>query len=86
MISVTLYSKDDCQLCEKAIQYLENLQNVIKHELEIINIDGNVDLEKKYALDIPVISTGCIQLDMALGIGGYPKGKDCPIDCSIYVR
>jgi recombination protein RecA len=26
-------------------------------------------------LDIPVVSTGCIQLDMALGIGGYPKGK-----------
>ena len=22
--------------------------------------------------DIPVIPTGCIQLDMALGVGGYP--------------
>jgi recombination protein RecA len=26
-------------------------------------------------IDIPVISTGCIQLDMALGIGGLPKGR-----------
>ncbi len=26
-------------------------------------------------LDIPVISTGCIQLDMSLGIGGLPKGR-----------
>jgi recombination protein RecA len=26
-------------------------------------------------MDIPIISTGCIQLDMALGIGGLPKGR-----------
>ncbi len=24
---------------------------------------------------IPVISTGCIQLDMALGVGGFPRGR-----------
>jgi recombination protein RecA len=24
---------------------------------------------------IPVISTGCVQLDMALGVGGFPKGR-----------
>jgi recombination protein RecA len=32
-------------------------------------------LGSKTNLDVPVISTGCIQLDLALGIGGYPKGK-----------
>jgi recombination protein RecA len=26
-------------------------------------------------LDVPVVSTGCIQLDMALGVGGLPKGR-----------
>jgi recombination protein RecA len=26
-------------------------------------------------MDIPVIGTGCIQLDMALGVGGLPKGR-----------
>lgn len=26
-------------------------------------------------LDLPTISTGCIQLDMSLGIGGLPKGR-----------
>ena len=25
--------------------------------------------------DIPVIPTGCIQLDMALGVGGFPRGR-----------
>ncbi|MGL1902958.1 MAG: recombinase RecA [Fibrobacterales bacterium] len=27
------------------------------------------------AVEIPVISTGCIQLDAALGCGGFPKGR-----------
>ncbi len=26
-------------------------------------------------VDIPVIKTGCIQLDIALGVGGYPRGR-----------
>jgi recombination protein RecA len=26
-------------------------------------------------IDVPVISTGCIQLDMVLGVGGLPKGR-----------
>ncbi|MCL1967552.1 MAG: recombinase RecA [Fibromonadales bacterium] len=32
-------------------------------------------LGKESAEEIPVISTGCIQLDMALGVGGIPRGR-----------
>ncbi len=32
-------------------------------------------LGSQETIDIPVISTGCIQLDMCLGIGGLPKGR-----------
>lgn len=32
-------------------------------------------LGSQETLDTPIISTGCIQLDMALGIGGLPKGR-----------
>jgi recombination protein RecA len=32
-------------------------------------------LGSQETLDIPIISTGCIQLDMSLGIGGLPKGR-----------
>ena len=28
-----------------------------------------------HSADIPVIPTGCIQLDMALGVGGFPRGR-----------
>ncbi|UCD41352.1 MAG: DUF2085 domain-containing protein [Chloroflexota bacterium] len=62
MISVTMISKDDCQLCDEALQYLDDLQKDIEHELEIINIEGNPELEKKYALDIPVIEVGPYRL------------------------
>jgi len=32
-------------------------------------------LGKEPAAEIPVISTGCIQLDIALGVGGVPRGR-----------
>ncbi len=62
MITVTLYSKDECQLCDDAIQDLIDLQSVVEHQLKIINIDGNQELEKKYTLDIPVIEVGPYRL------------------------
>jgi recombination protein RecA len=34
-----------------------------------------MSLGSQEATDIPVISTGCIQLDMALGVGGLAKGR-----------
>ena len=62
MIAVKLFSKDDCQLCDEAIQYLEALQVDVPHNLEIIDIEGNPELEKKYALEIPVIEVGPYRL------------------------
>ena len=37
--------------------------------------------------DVPVIPTGSITLDMALGVGGYPKGRvvECPFYRSLMV-
>jgi len=32
-------------------------------------------LGKEPVVEIPVISTGCIQLDIALGVGGIPRGR-----------
>ena len=62
MISVTLYSKQDCHLCDQAIQQLADLQNIVPHKLEVIDIDGNKELEKKYALEVPVVEVGPYRL------------------------
>lgn len=32
-------------------------------------------LGEKTAIDVPVISTGAISLDIALGVGGIPRGR-----------
>ena len=31
--------------------------------------------DKKIFFDLPVISTGCLPIDIALGVGGFPKGR-----------
>jgi uncharacterized membrane protein len=58
MITVTLYSKDGCHLCEDVIRDLEQLSVTYPHQLVVIDIDGNDELFKKYALDIPVVEVG----------------------------
>src|SRR5690606_25994001 len=38
--------------------------------------DGSImKLGSKTRVDVPVISTGALSLDVALGIGGVPKGR-----------
>ena len=36
---------------------------------------GDNTVSNVEANDVPVIPTGSITLDMALGVGGYPKGR-----------
>ena len=52
---VTIYSRHGCHLCEDAVKILERLQPELNFEIEIIYIDGNAELEKKYGEQIPVI-------------------------------
>lgn len=62
MISVTLYSKADCHLCDQTSADLETLQQRIPHVLTVVDIDGNRDLQRAYALDIPVVEVGPYRL------------------------
>ena len=62
MIKVKLFSKQDCHLCEQAIQYLDEMQSIVPHELEIIDIENDPSLFEKYAIDIPVVEVGPYRL------------------------
>jgi uncharacterized membrane protein len=62
MISVTLYSREDCHLCEQAKADLDALQTEFPHALTIVNIDGNRDLLLAYGLEIPVVEAGPYRL------------------------
>jgi uncharacterized membrane protein len=62
MITVKLYSKADCHLCEEARADLEALQRDFPHNLEIIDIDQQPNLPQTLHLEIPVIEAGPYRL------------------------
>jgi len=58
LLKVILFSRKVCQLCDDAEAALQALQKRFPHELVIIDIDGNPELEAAYGIDIPVVEVG----------------------------
>ena len=52
---VTIYSRTGCHLCENAEATVKNLKDELGFDLEIKLIDGNLELEKLYGHEVPVI-------------------------------
>ena len=55
MKKVTVYSRTGCHLCEAAIDQINTVKVNLDFDLEIKLIDGNLELEKKYGEQVPVI-------------------------------
>ena len=62
MITVTLYTRADCELCKQAEADLNALQVEIPHKLAILDIDTDPALRDNFALDIPVVEAGPFRL------------------------
>jgi uncharacterized membrane protein len=84
MLTVTLYTRQDCHLCEQAKSDLESLQAKYPHRLVEIDIDSDPALQKKYMLEIPVVEVGPYALKapfdkqkllMTLGAAGDRRGQ-----------
>ncbi len=84
MITVTLYTRKDCHLCEQAKADLESLQSKYPHRLVEIDIDTDPALQKKYLVEIPVVEAGPYMLKspfdkqklmMTLGAAGDRRGQ-----------
>lgn len=58
MITVTLYTKTNCSLCDDARRDLESLQSQIPHNLALVNIDEDADLKAAYGKRVPVVQAG----------------------------
>jgi uncharacterized membrane protein len=58
LLSVTLFSRENCHLCEQAEQDLKSLQENYPHQLYVIDINNDPDLLSAYGSDIPVIEVG----------------------------
>ncbi len=53
--TVQLYVSGDCHLCRVARSKLVALQRTIPFNVEIVSIDGDDDLEKRFAIEVPVV-------------------------------
>jgi uncharacterized membrane protein len=58
MLTVTLYTRKDCHLCQQAKADLASLQEKHPHRLVEIDIDSDPILQKAYLAEIPVIEVG----------------------------
>lgn len=63
MITVTLYTRRDCHLCDETRDLLEQLRQEFPHQLLEIDIDRDPELTKTYGLSIPVVTTGPFRLN-----------------------
>ena len=58
MLTVTLFTRENCHLCEQAKADLDSLQATVPHRLVEIDIEQDDALLKAYSLEIPVVQVG----------------------------
>jgi glutaredoxin len=51
---VVIFSRQNCHLCHEAEKIVREVLLEISFELEVINIDGNAELESLYGEEVPV--------------------------------
>jgi glutaredoxin len=51
---VVIFSRQNCHLCHEAEKIVREVLSEISFELEVINIDGNTELESLYGEEVPV--------------------------------
>ena len=56
MIQLALYTRPGCHLCEEMKAVVERVGRTVPIALEEIDISGNVELEARYGVEIPVLT------------------------------
>jgi uncharacterized membrane protein len=62
-ITVTIYVRDDCHLCDDAKADLVALQEAFPHRLSVIDVDSDPALQQLYGAAVPVVEAGPYRLD-----------------------
>jgi len=81
MVKVTLFTREDCQLCDQVIKDLGSLQKQIPHQLVKIDIGSDPVLNQKYKDIVPVVEIGPYTLkapittqDLQISLGAAQDG------------
>jgi len=72
-----VYAKDGCHLCERAIDTLRSFSSGNRFTLEVVNINSDQKLFRKYFLRIPVVQVDGVDLIDAedMGLASDSKTK-----------
>jgi glutaredoxin len=52
---VTIYSRENCHLCDVALEALKSVEAELNFKIEKIDIDKDPDLVNRYGEEVPVI-------------------------------
>ncbi len=55
MVNVELFVKEDCHLCDKALNIIKEAQRVIPFKLSIVDISRNERLIQELGEEIPIV-------------------------------
>lgn len=56
MITIEIFTKPDCKLCDRVKEKLLALKDELNFEIKEVNIQDNVDLSERYGELIPFIN------------------------------
>nr|WP_088104665.1 glutaredoxin family protein [Halalkalibacter urbisdiaboli] len=62
-MNMTIYSKENCPLCDKGVRIVEELKKDFLFEYDVIDIYKDDDLLEKYQVMIPVVVIGDVEID-----------------------
>ncbi len=54
-LQVTLYGNANCGLCAQAEALLKRISRELPLELRVVNIDSDVEMQRRYLFEIPVV-------------------------------
>jgi len=58
MITVTVFTRPDCHLCDLIMADLQAIQAAVPHHLNVIDIEADPQYQKDYGAAIPVVKVG----------------------------
>lgn len=62
MIRVTLYTRVGCHLCEQAERVLQEEQAATPFQLDLVDIDRDPELARRYGVRVPVVAVDGVEL------------------------
>ena len=62
MLTITLFTKPNCHLCDEALEEIELAREEIRFKLVLVNILNDPETYERYKHDIPVVHLNGVEI------------------------